>query len=382
MTQRPTEAGDPDSSGDTAEEEEKEPLHCSKCGEHLKYRSHMLLFGGGKRASWQGKIWGCCQPCSGLTAKEFKSQQRWAWEQRAKELRGRRERARDLTFKNARRIIEDTFPNYTKQEVRTLAYARCKAAALAFVAGFEKDGTWMMAAAEENCKMYLRDIELAELNPARAASIEGKSLTSHEISYLTEIASGCTLSFVCRDRSCLWYGCNDQWAEHRSKYWFRCPQCGKHFRPWVQSPDEVTFAFVLSIPDIATGERMNIPAVWPASEEMGWLNRQIEARVLQLKSEGDFEKWRKGCKTELSTLLHNIGTPDHFRKFAWKPEVEERLDSRTYRFDHLKEKGFVMGGRLSPEGNLDHPFENWSELITLIARVLVVGREMATTQLP
>ncbi|WP_353239613.1 hypothetical protein [Limnohabitans sp.] len=372
---------DSDDPAEAEEEKAKNELSCAKCSEPIKFRSLMLLMGGGKQASWQGKIWGWCQPCSELPPKEFKKESRRAWESRAQELRGRRQRAHTITFANSKKIIKQMFPDAGKSLIRKLAYQRTKAVVLAFAVAFEKENEFMKKASAENCRIYFEEIERAAMDPTYAASVSGMGLTATEASYLTVLAEGITLSYCCRDPNCLFYGLNHEWCEHLRKYWFRCPACGKWFQPVAAGHGEVPFAFVLNIEDIETGERMNIPCIWPESEEVGWINRQAELKARQLEDEQGLAAFTDSTRADLSQLLRNVGVPGHFQKFDWDPKVEWRVDASVWRYQHLKERGYFWGGKLDPKTvNLAEPYTNWNELITLIARVLVHGRAVAQAE--
>ena len=72
--------------------------------------------------------------------------------------------------------------------------------------------------------------------------------------YLTVVAEGFTNSFCCRRSDCMFFGMNDEWPKDRGSYHFACPVCGFLYSPFKTMASCEPFQFVLSMPNIETGE--------------------------------------------------------------------------------------------------------------------------------
>jgi hypothetical protein len=92
-------------------------------------------------SSWQGKIWGMWQPCSGLAPIAFKKEARRRKEARAQHLRGKRDRARSITFSNMEAIIANMCPHASHRLIRKLAVMRTKAIAASLLHAFENESS-------------------------------------------------------------------------------------------------------------------------------------------------------------------------------------------------------------------------------------------------
>jgi hypothetical protein len=115
----------------------KGKLECAECGVACAFRSEFMLVPGGPggcQASWQGKMWGHCQPCSGLSAKVFKKNAKKTWNDRANSLRERVSAVRSVDFDNAKAYILKALPKASQHLVRHLANSRLRCATLAFAA--------------------------------------------------------------------------------------------------------------------------------------------------------------------------------------------------------------------------------------------------------
>ena len=101
--------------------------------------------------------------------------------------------------------------------------------------------------------------------------MDANSLKAHETQYLSQVADGVHLMFVCRKANCMYCGMNDQWVKNRQKEQFRCPACGIQYKPGSDYGGEgkaIKACYVMQIADPLTGEISRIPVSWPPSEEL------------------------------------------------------------------------------------------------------------------
>ena len=248
----------------------KGKLNCMNAGEcdgYNLYRQEFLL--NDPDASWQGQIWGKCFECAKFEDKTaFKRKCKQLWEERAKLVRGRRDRARCVQFNNVTHIISEALPGASKTTIRKLAVERCKAIASAWLAGFDKMSKPAQMLAHQLNQEYLKNLDAAAKDPANACSVDANTLTSTETSYLTRVQEGIDLMFICRMPKCMFFGLNTDWVKHVSKEQFKCPCCGEQYRPSADYKNSVEAAYMLQIVDPITGDMARIPTTWPPSEDI------------------------------------------------------------------------------------------------------------------
>ena len=93
-------------------------LTCCQCGDVIAKASEMLLVDGGVRADLPGRIWGCCQRCSGVPdKKEFKRMTNRSWRNRSHGP----PRARDHDFNECMAKLKLEHPGASKSSLRELA---------------------------------------------------------------------------------------------------------------------------------------------------------------------------------------------------------------------------------------------------------------------
>ena len=112
------------------------------------------------------------------------------------------------------------------------------------------------------------------------------------------------------------------------------------YQPGSTLKGQLPFQFVLSLPDIETGQHMNIPAVWPASEEASWLAKQVEKHAFRIRSQVDFEAYCNKAPVELSELLGRVAFPGHSQHFTFKPEEHKYEIPSSFRTTKGREHGF------------------------------------------
>jgi len=185
-------------------------------------------------ASWQGQIWGYCFECSGIQDQAtFIRERRKRKEQRAKFVRGRRQRARCVNFNTTLQVVEELFPGASGSKRRQLAVMRSKAVASAFMRGFEKSNPLHQSVCHEITQQWLCEMQKAADEPSYACKVDSNSLNAEEASYLTDVGGGISLSFLCRMPGCLFFGLNSTWIKEAVVYHFKCPMCFQFFKPWA-----------------------------------------------------------------------------------------------------------------------------------------------------
>ena len=194
---------------------------------------------------------------------------------------------------------------------------------------------------------------------------------------LTNVAKGIELCFVCRAPNCGYYGRNDQWIKHREREWFRCPTCGAHYKPGSTAQGQVErLNFVLVIPDPVTGVLQSIPCEWPATQEMAWLNRQIEIEARQVTTEEDVQKWHDRTQLDLVTLINNERISTAFRSFVPDLNLAYRVPDGQWQWAEYAARTCYYGailaeGAVSPD---KPPFSQWPVLSAAIANHVASGR--------
>ena len=190
-----------------------------------------------------------------------------------KQLRGNRERARNINFNNVYDVLKEHFADsgISKNKLWKLATARAKAMAAAWVAGFEKQSEEAQKISMEINEQYFRNLDEVVKDIGRECSVDANSLKAQETQYLSQVSEGVHMMFVCRMPGCMYFGMNDQWVKSKLKEQFKCPACGIQYKPGSSYGGEgkaIKAAYVMQIVDPLTHEISRIPVSWPPSEEL------------------------------------------------------------------------------------------------------------------
>jgi hypothetical protein len=340
----------------------------------------MLVEGGpgGCGASWQGKMWGHCLPCSGLAAKVFKKKAKKLWANRANALRERVKTVRCADFDTIGGLILKQLPGASSVLVRHLANSRIRLATMAFAASVANESPELLEVRSNLFDQYKQDLEEAAANPDNACTVDGKFLAAAETQYLTSVAEGISVSFGCRFRDCLWFGQNHEWPKKFGSDHFRCPCCGLLYQPTAGGRDRAPFSYVLSLPDMETGERVHIPAVWPDGEDMKWLNRSIEAYAINPSTQAELEAYNlKTARVELHELLEKVKVPTHFEHVAWNKNSMVAWPAADFDWSLYETRGSTFGAKLDRVRDataIENPFTQWPLLIAMVGRVVAQTR--------
>ena len=88
----------------------------------------------------------------------------------------------------------------------------------------------------EAMERWFADKEQAHLDPTHVPDMSpaGLILPDDVSQHLSEIMRGVDEYFLCRSKTCGWFGLNTDWITNGSH--FRCPNCTLLYRLWVSRP--------------------------------------------------------------------------------------------------------------------------------------------------
>ena len=220
---------------------------------------------------------------------------------------------------------------------------------------------------------YLANLEFQANNPLHPMPVDARTLTAEEASYLTLLQEEMALMYVCRQPDCMFFGLNSSWVKKRDSYQFKCPCCGIQFQPWSTLKNQVAAAFVLQIVDPVTGELCRIPTVWPPSEEMNWVNNQIELQARRIVTPADVDAWYRRSSLDLKRLIDEQKIPRGLVQMFPSSEIDHMFTS-AWEWQEFKAKGSFWGDKFGDEESAREPFSCWTEVIGLIANTVASSR--------
>jgi hypothetical protein len=312
-----------------------------------------------------------------LAAKVFKKKAKKLWADRANSLRERVKTVRCADFDTVGQLIAKQLPGAKNTLVRHLANSRLKCATIAFAVAVASESRELLEIRDRLTAQHLKDCQDAADDPRNACTVEGQFLSSTEAQYLTSVAEGITVSFCCRFQSCLWFGLNNEWPKKAGSEHFRCPCCGLLYQPTATGRDRANFSFVLSMPDLVSGEMVHVPASWPDAEDHRWLVRSIEAYAISPSTQAELDAYDlKTATVELHDLLEKVKVPSHFKHEAWDPNgcwsMPADFDLSLYRA-----RGTTFGCKLDRVRDataIGQPFTQWPLFIAMVGRVVAQTR--------
>jgi hypothetical protein len=310
--------------------------------------------------------------------KAFTKKAKKAWAVRANSLRERVKAVRSIDFENHQAVISKALPKASLQLVRHLANSRIRCATMAFAASIAGESKEMLELRARFDKQHKQDCDDAAADPENAATVEGRFLGQTEVGYLTTVAKGITVSFGCRFRSCLWFGQNHEWPKQLGSEHFRCPCCGLLYQPTAEGRDRANFSFVLSMPDVETGEQIHVPAAWPDGEDHKWLMQSIEAYAIAPSTAAELEAYdMKTLKVELHDLLDRVKVPSHFEEKPWEQNKMVAWPAADFDWSLYHRRGTTWGcklDRVRDREAIENPFTQWPLLIAMVGRVVAKTR--------
>jgi hypothetical protein len=177
---------------------------------------------------------------------------------------------------------------------------------------------------------------------------------------------------------------NSDWLQLGTSYKFRCPCCFDEYGPTTAAKGQVPFSFVLSMTDLETGQRVQMPAMWPQTQDMAWLNKQIEAYAMKIQDEVGLANYKSRGKVELHELLAKEAIPKDFIKvgFGSTPgsDIWRVCQEPRWNVPAFQARGYVMGNRLTEADDISHPFKEWDWYIAVCGRVTAEGRMIAASE--
>jgi hypothetical protein len=338
---------------------------------------------------WVGMLWGVCQPCSSLGIQTFNQQQRKAWNDYRRFVDGTQARARDIRPRGQRAIIEHYGTGVSDTALRKLSLLRLKP----FITVLSRsilDSNFMKNAATEITKDYVADGERLAGDPEAIPDPNGKFFDKVEIGYMTELAAGIAVSWVCRFPECLYFGMNSQWIKAANER-FKCPRCARDYQPFSCSKGQLeNVSRCVSYVD-STGNPVCFLAAWPSSQDDKWINRMIEARFMELQNARDYnekpsmevaEAFARRAVEDIDKLAAE-GIPVHFNHFQMTPEAiwtmgscaEHKWPRANWQF--LAERGFHGSHFMDHAGADLRVWTDWDTLINHFAHILQADKLLA-----
>ena len=349
-------------------------LSCMKCQAVVKQRTDLLLIPEGE--DWCGKLWGHCLECSGLDAAAFRREVKKVWHKRAKVLFGKADALRTLKWKTLAGYLQKTYPGSTKKEQRSIAELRIKAVGLAAALSAYEENELVQEAYGHVDVEYEATIDKVCTN----IGLPSAQIKHAETDYLTAVTKAIQVSYMCRKRDCGFYGMNDQWVQHDTKYWFRCPHCATQYMPWKADKKFYPFQKVVSVSHPLTGERWVIPALWPDSAEDNYLQQLMLVTASNIQAQGDLDAFMEGKVQDLNVLLGNVGVPGIFKRFEMTMWVKDVLRTcagyPASQYAKLEEAGY-HGNILDPKVGAQEPFKEWHEFACIFGSLMKGGERAA-----
>jgi hypothetical protein len=271
-------------------------------------------------------------------------------------------------------------PNASCTLVRDLAAMRVKTACLALAVAIDRENSLTQEARDIAMGDYKGAIEAAMDDPTSGTQLDGRVYAQKELQYLTVVCEGVTQSFCCRRTECMFFGLNHEWPKDPNSEHWACPRCGFEYKPFKTMASCEPFQFVLSMPNIDSGEQMYVPALWPDGCSEKWLRAQMEVYALQIDTPAKLEAYTLGeATTELQDLIKQISVPVHFKNEVWDrslclANLNPKFDVSLY-----EQRGYTFGGRLSKERDafaIANPFSNWSSLAAMMGKIIAKSRSM------
>jgi len=339
------------------------PLKCSICEKTVAKASELLMsYKGDKvqeafvsklgvRDDSAGPIIGQCQACSIFKDSRFRRLSTRSWAIVSQTPR----KARDANFFKARAQLRTEFPDETSRHLRQMILNGL---------GTDVDETPLDTTDETSIT--------APLDTTYQTSITAESLA--------EIAKSVSVMIMRRRNKCLFYGRDDQWIKHASATQVRCPLCGHHYRPLASGPNIFPGRRMISMTDPVSERTVCFPAKWKVSRTDTWHANMAEIAAVKIHVDEDLDNFVRESVVSLHALLAKVATPMTFVKMDWNSEIEAMLHPTTFpraKWQHLTVNG-VWGMKMAPTESNSEIFDDWQELIGLMARFLAAANAMGS----
>ena len=198
------------------------------------------------------------------------------------------------------------------------------------------------------------------------------TLLSKDVNHLTMLCTSLAVSYLCRNKKCLFHGSNGDWIAHGTKaFSFRCPSCKTLYQPsavkegWCNASFCITWQTEEEDGTVSTSVA---PATYPPSAEEKALNNLKELHA-RWKADGvqGVRDYKERKATDLQHLLGPFRQITLFRHQSWVEgewldEIAWPLKKRA----HIVANGF-RGNHMTPEQVTDDKvFKEWGSFLALI----------------
>ena len=200
---------------------------CSVCWKEVPC-SELLLHADFLEQDKIGHLRGTCQGCSpeefrGLLTKRFKKEVEKRYNERATRAGKFVTRYRSFSWGEIEKYIKEAMPKLAPAVQRELCKQRLKAVKAAFTAGLQKKNKHALQCYTVLKDSYLGALDAIAADPRNPSRADARTLRQNEAQYLTKFCEGVLVTFVCRQKSCGYFGDNATWIKHYTKHQFRYP---------------------------------------------------------------------------------------------------------------------------------------------------------------
>jgi hypothetical protein len=187
--------------------------------------------------------------------------------------------------------------------------------------------------------------------------------------------------FLCRQKQCSMIIPSEDWVHNRPNGQYRCPACGKQYRPWKLEPncwiankvliypravclpvDEAELAAGLSDGPTDNDQQIVFPVVWPHYIHDESINR-FHSIISDIKAEMKSLPPQDRIGYAMERLPDPPGSCS-MQHYEFLPQTQAFIDDWNYndrdmhetkwQYDHTKRRGY-WGIKLGPEVDLDKP---------------------------
>ena len=158
-----------------------------------------------------------------------------------------------------------------------------------------------------------------------------------------------------------------------TSYHFRCPLCGKFYRPWSGR----TFNKVIVVYDAITNTQVRMAAQWADTKEDNWIHAHAEMYARQVHLPGNLDSFLAKQTMELSTLVRQAGVPSDFVRYSWSQKAEWEMHApRFIPETYAKHKAEGFSGQQFTDPN-PFVFTNYDALIGILAKMIAGTNALA-----
>ena len=136
---------------------------------------------------------------------------------------------------------------------------------------------------------------------------------------------------------------------------------------------------MLQVNDPTNGDVVLIPISWPPSHEpVNRIDNQIEAQARQVETQEDVDAWVNKSRLDLKTFIGKEKIDICMRKYKPNPAISHRFGPDWSWGEFLEQISF-WGAQYTDVDATRQPFDNWAELIGVIANNVAASRALVDT---